>query len=169
MKHIFFFLGSTKISDEEASKLVAKAMESGYIKQRNTVAIVTGIMGAGKSTFLKRLFRQKLPKYYTSTGVMGESYRGVMGRLASLHTMEYLPRGRVLKFLAPLLKLGIPEGDVEALAQIFMDVQAVPNPPSRSSTTNTHGSINTRGNTPVISSSCSPRVVHTSTTYSQHT
>ena len=114
--------------DDEATEIVKKAMESGCIKQRNTVAIVTGIMGAGKSTFLKRLFRQDIPSSYTSTGVTGDSYRGVMGHFASLRSLEYMPRGRILKFLAPLLKLGVPEGDVEAVAQIFMDAQAVSTP-----------------------------------------
>ena len=123
------------MSDGEATEIVKKAMESGCIKQRNTVAIVTGIMGAGKSTFLKRLFQQDIPSSYTSTGVMGDSYRGVMGHLASLCSLEYMPRGRILKLLAPLLKLGVPEGDVEAVAQIFMDAQAVstPRPSSPSS------------------------------------
>ena len=124
------------MGDGKAAEIVKKAIESGCIKQRNTVAIITGIMGAGKSTFLKRLFRQDIPSSYTSTGVTGESYRGVMGHLASLHSLEYMPRGRILKFLAPLLKLGVPEGDVEAVAQIFMDAQAVSTPRPRSASSN---------------------------------
>ena len=114
-----------QMEDGEVAKIVKKAMESGCIKQRNTVAIVTGIMGAGKTTFLKRLFQQDIPSSYTSTGVVGDSYRGVMGHLASLRSLEYVPRGRMLKLLTPLLKLGIPEGDVEAIAQMFMDAKAV--------------------------------------------
>ena len=117
--HLFFIITAT-ISDEEAKKIVEKAMESGYIKQRNTVAIVTGIMGAGKSTLLKRLFQQKIPTSYTSTGVTGESYRGVMCHLATMdqsgHSLKYLPRGEILEFLASHLELG---GDVEALAKYF--------------------------------------------------
>ena len=120
------------MGEDKAAEIVKKAMESGCIKQRNTVAIVTGIMGAGKSTFLKRLFRRDIPSSYTSTGVTGESYRGVMGHLACLRSLEYMPRGRILKLLAPLLKLGVPEGDVEAVAQTFMDAQAVSTPRPRS-------------------------------------
>ena len=125
-----------QMGDNEAAEIVKNAMESGCIKQRNTVAIVTGIMGAGKSTFLKRLFRQDIPSSYTSTGVTGDSYRGVMGHLASLRSLQYMPRGRILKLLAPLLKLGVPEGDVEAVAQIFMDAQAVSTPRPRSASSN---------------------------------
>ena len=124
------------MGDNEAAEIVKNAMESGCIKQRNTVAIVTGIMGAGKSTFLKRLFRQDIPLSYTSTGVTGNSYRGVMGHLASLRSLEYMPRGRILKLLAPLLKLGVPDGDVQAVAQIFLDAQAVSTPRSRSASSN---------------------------------
>ena len=131
------------MGDGEAAKIVKKAMESGCIKQRNTVAIVTGIMGAGKSTFLKRLFRQDIPSSYTSTGVTDDSYRGVMGHLASLRSLEYMPRGRILKFLAPLLKLGVPEGDVEAVAQIFMDAQAVSTPHLRPPSSNTVVAVTT--------------------------
>ena len=92
------------------------------------MAIVTGIMGAEKSTFLKKLFQQYSQSSYTSTEVTGESYRGVMGHLASLRLLEYMPRGRILQFLDPLLKVGVPEGDVEAAAQIIMDARAVSTP-----------------------------------------
>ena len=92
------------------------------------MAIVTGIMGAEKSTFLKKLFQQDSQSSYTSTEITSESYRGVMGHLASLRLLEYLPQGRILQFLDPLLKLGVPEGDVEAAAQIIMDARAVSTP-----------------------------------------
>ena len=55
-----------------------QAMESGYIKQQNTVAVVTVIMGAEKLTFPKWRFQQKISSSYTSTGVMGDSYQGIM-------------------------------------------------------------------------------------------
>ena len=41
---------------------------------------------------------------------------------------------RILEFLAPLLELGIPKGDVEAAVHIFMDAQAVSTPLPRSPT-----------------------------------
>ena len=144
------------MGDGKAAEIVKKAMESGCIKQRNTVAIVTGIMGAGKSTFLKRLFRQDIPSSYASTGVVGDSYRGVMCHLGSLRSLEYVPRGRILKLLAPLIKLGIPEGDVEAVAQSFMDALAVSTPRASS--------------TPVVTITTKPTYSQASTTeptYSQ--
>ena len=124
-------------SDEEARAIVQKAKESGIIKQRDIVAVVTGVMGAGKTCFLKRFFKKGIPDTYTSTGVTGEAYRGIMRHVANFRTLEYLPRGRILELLAPLLKIGVPEGDVEALAQIFLDAHSGPSS-SRPSQSTTH-------------------------------
>ena len=112
------------ISDEEARTIVQKAKQSGSLKQRNIVAVVTGVMGAGKTSFLRRFFKKGIPDTYTSTGVTGEAYRGIMRHVANIRTLEYLPRGRILQLLAPFLKMGVPEGDVDALAQIFLDTRS---------------------------------------------
>ena len=114
------------MSNEEAKAIVQKAKESGVIKQRNIVAVVTGVMGAGKTCFLRRFFKKDIPKAYTSTGVTGEAYRGILRHVANVRTLEYLPRGRILQLLAPLLQIGVHKGDVEALAQIFLDARSDP-------------------------------------------
>ena len=126
--HLFIFpdtdIAPPTISNEEAGAIVQKAKESGIIKQRNIVAVVTGVMGAGKTCFLKRFFKKGIPEAYTSTGVTGEAYRGILRHVANVRTLEYVPRGRILQLLAPLLKIGVPEGDVEALAQFFLDARS---------------------------------------------
>ena len=96
------------------------------------MAVVTGVMGAGKTCFLKRFFKKSIPEAYTSTGVTGEAYRGILRHIANIRTLEYLPRGKILQLLAPLLKIGVPEGDVDALAQIFLDARAQTDPSHRS-------------------------------------
>ena len=123
------------MSDEEAKAIVQKAKESGILKQGNIVAVVTGVMGAGKTCFLKRFFKKGIPDTYTSTGVMGKAYRGILRHVANIRTLEYLPRGRILQLLAPLLKIGVDEGDVEALAQIFLDAQSDPSSSHHSQST----------------------------------
>ena len=123
------------MSDEEAKTIVQKAKESGIIKQRNIVAVVTGVMGAGKTCFLKRFFKKRIPDTYTSTGVTGEAYRGILRHVANIRTLEYFPRERVLELLAPLVQMGVPEGDVEALAQIFLDARSDPSSHRSHSTT----------------------------------
>ena len=45
-----------------------QAMESGCIKQQNTVTVITVIMGAEKLTFAKWRYQQKISSSYTSTG-----------------------------------------------------------------------------------------------------
>ena len=112
------------MSDEEALAIVQKALKSGSLKQRNTVTTVTGIMGSGKTCLLFRLFRIKLPDEYTSTGVTGNSFRGLMRRIAKVGSFELLTNEQILQFLAPLLVAGMPEANVVALAKRFSEMQA---------------------------------------------
>ena len=46
-------------------------------KQKNIVVVLTGLMEAGKTTLLHRVFGKDLPKHYNSTGVAEKSWRGV--------------------------------------------------------------------------------------------
>ena len=103
------------MSAEEAEEIVKKAREAGSLKQRITVAVVTGIMGAGKTCFLKRVFGLDIPDTYTSTGITGNPERGVMRHIAKIRSLELLPREKILKQLAPLLRKGVPQSDLEAL------------------------------------------------------
>ena len=66
------------ISDERAQQLTSQAMESGSLKQRNVVGVITGMMGSGKTTLLCHLFGIAPPDIYTSTGIAAQSIRGFL-------------------------------------------------------------------------------------------
>ena len=110
--------------DEEALAIVEKALESGSLKQRNSVTVVTGIMGSGKTWLLSRLFRIKPPDLYTSTGVAEKSFRGLMRRIADISSFDLLTLDQIFEFLAPLFLAGISEANVVSLAQSFIAMQA---------------------------------------------
>ena len=74
---LYFFLAEI-MSDKEAQAIVDQALESGSIEQKNTVAVVVGIAGSGKTSLISRLFQEKLPDRYTSTGVAEQSLCGLM-------------------------------------------------------------------------------------------
>ena len=118
------------MTDEEALAIVEKALESGSLKQRNAVTVVTGIMGSGKTWLLSRLFRIKPPDLYTSTGVAEKSFRGLMRRIADISSFDLLTLDQIFEFLAPLFLAGIPAADIASLAQSFTAMQASePNQP----------------------------------------
>ena len=112
------------VTDEEALAIVEKALESGSLKQRNAVTVVTGIMGSGKTWLLSRLFRMKPPDLYTSTGVAEKSFRGLMRRIADISSFDLLTLDQIFGFLAPLFLAGIPAADIGSLAQSFIAMQA---------------------------------------------
>ena len=112
------------MTDEEAVAIVEKALESGSLKQRNAITVVTGIMGSGKTWLLSRLFRIKPPDLYTSTGVTKKSFRGLMHRIAKIGSFELLTLDQIFEFLAPLFLAGIAEANVVSLAQSFIAMQA---------------------------------------------
>ena len=112
------------MTDEEALAIVQKALESGSLKQRNVVTVVTGIMGSGKTWLLSRLFRIKPPDLYTSTGVAEKSFRGLMRRIAHINSFDLLTLDQIFEFLAPLFLAGIPAADIASLAQSFTAMQA---------------------------------------------
>ena len=112
------------MTDEEALAFIEKALESGSLKQRNAVTVVTGIMGSGKTWLLSRLFRIKPPDLYTSTGVAERSFRGLMRRIAKIGSFELLTLDQIFEFLAPLFLAGISEANIVSLAQSFIAMQA---------------------------------------------
>ena len=112
------------MTDEEALAIVEKALESGSLKQRNAVTVVTGIIGSGKIWLLSRLFRIKPPEHYTSTGVAEKSFRGLMRRIAHISSFDLLTVHQIFEFLAPLFLARIPAGDIVSLAQSFTAMQA---------------------------------------------
>ena len=112
------------MTDEEALAIIEKALESGSLKQRNAITVVTGIMGSGKTWLLSRLFRTKPPDLYTSTVVAEKSFRSLMRRIADISSFDLLTLDQIFEFLAPLFLAGIPAADIASLAQRFIAMQA---------------------------------------------
>ena len=100
-------------------------MESGILKQRNVVGVITGLMGSGKTTLLCHLFGEAPPDLYTSTGVAEQPLRCMVH-----HIVQHLSAGAwkridykdIREFLAPLIKAGMKETDVDCLATHLMHV-----------------------------------------------
>ena len=104
--------------------IVDQALKSGSVKQRNTIAVVVGIVGSGKTWLIHRLFRISPPARYTSTGVAEKSFRGLMHRIANMDSWKLLSQEDILEFLAPLLKAGLTKADIASLAKTFTEVEA---------------------------------------------
>ena len=107
------------ITDDRVQELIDKAMETGYLPQRNVVGVITGLMGSGKTTLLCHLFGLAPPDLYTSTGVAERSLRGLLH-----HIVQHLSAGAwkrisyedIREFLAPLIRAGMKEENVDELA-----------------------------------------------------
>ena len=121
---LFILHLAVTMSDQEAQAIVDQALESGSIKQRNTIAVVVGIVGSGKTWLTHRLFRISPPKRYTSTGVAEKSFRGLMHRIANMDSWELLSQEDVLEFLAPLIQAGLTKANIVSLAKTFTQVEA---------------------------------------------
>ena len=113
---------SPSVTDEEALTIVEKALESGSLKQRNAVTVVTGIMGSGKTWLLSRLFRIKPPGLYTSTGVAEESRRGLMRHIGNVRSFELLTPGQILDLYAPQCRAGMSE---VSQVHVFIEMQGL--------------------------------------------
>ena len=109
------------MSDDEAQTIVDQALESGSLEQRNTVALVVGIAGSGKTWLISRIFRTNPPDKYTSTGIAEKSLRGLMHRIARMDSLELLSPEKILEFLAPLFQSGLLKADIASLAKIFTE------------------------------------------------
>jgi len=109
------------MSDEEAQTIVDQALKTGSIEQMNTVAVVVGIAGSGKTWLIRRLFREKPPVRYTSTGVAEQSLRGLMRHIATMVSWKRLSQDEILELLAPFIQGGLPEADIASLAKNFTE------------------------------------------------
>ena len=107
------------MSDDEAQTIVNQALKSGSIEQRNTLAVVVGIAGSGKTSLISRLFREKPPDRYTSTGVAEQSLRGLMKHIANRKSWERLSPEEIFKIFASFIQAGLPEADVASRAKNF--------------------------------------------------
>ena len=113
------------MSDDKAQSIIDQALESGSLEQRNTVAVVVGIAGSGKTWLISRIFRTNPPDSYTSTGVAEKSLRGLMHRIARMDSLELLLPEKILEFLAPFFQDGLPKTDIALLAKVFTEEEAL--------------------------------------------
>ena len=95
------------MSDERAQEIIDRALEACSLDMRNLVAVITGLMGSGKTWLLSRLFNQLPPELYTSTGVAEASIRSLLHRLANVSTNSWEPfsRDQIQQLLARLFQL----------------------------------------------------------------
>ena len=91
------------MSEERAQKIVDQALKSGKcVKQKNTIAVIVGIMGSGKTCLIHRLFCMEPPSQYVSTGIAEQSFRGLMRHVANVRSWKRFSREQdILEFLAP--------------------------------------------------------------------
>ena len=134
-------LCSAPLTDERAQQIIDKALESSSLPMRNVVAVVTGLMGSGKTWFLARLFNQKPPDLYTSTGIAEQSCRGLLHRIGniSLESWELFSPRNVLEYLACRFHEDLPPANVAQLAAKIstLGIRADPAPTSTSSSATT--------------------------------
>ena len=95
------------MSDERAQEIIDRALEACSLDMRNLVAVITGLMGSGKTWLLSRLFNQLPPELYTSTGVAEASIRSLLHRLANVSANSWEPfsRDQIQQLLARLFQL----------------------------------------------------------------
>ena len=84
---------------------------------RNIISVLTGLMGAGKTYFLSRVFNQVPPSLYTSTGVAEQSCRGLFHHMGTMSSWELFSHQKILEYLAHLFHQDLPPADMARLAQ----------------------------------------------------
>ena len=84
---------------------------------RNIISVLTGLMGAGKTCFLSRVFNQVPPSLYTSTGVAEQSCRGLFHHMGTMSSWELFSHQKILEYLAHLFHQDLPPADMARLAQ----------------------------------------------------
>ena len=137
------------ITDERAQQIIDQAMESGSVEQRDVVAVLTGLMGSGKTCLLNRLFHQQPPDVYTSTGIAEQAYRGMLHHIGNMSTgaWKLLSDKDMRECLAPLFLAGMTEANVATLAADLVAMRLpnttsdhylpLPPPPSSDALSNT--------------------------------
>ena len=105
------------ISDERAQEIIDQALKTSSLNQRNVVAVLTGLMGSGKTWLLSRLFDILPPDLYTSTGLAEKSFRGLLHHIGSIspELWKLLSDRDILRCLAPLFLAGMTEADMASL------------------------------------------------------
>ena len=108
-----FLLSLAPLSDKRAQQIIDKALESSSFDMRNIVAVITGLMGSGKTWLLSRLFKKLPPDVYCSTGVADQSVRGLLHHIInmSFNSWESFTHKQILEFLACVFHETLPEID----------------------------------------------------------
>ena len=138
--HLCFHLYSAPLSDEKAQQIIDKALNSSSLDMRNVIAIITGLMGSGKTWLLSRLFNQLPPDLYTSTGVAEQSLRSLLHHMINISPSCWEPftYDQIQEFLARLFHETLGESDVVPLASEGKAVPSLPtSAPSPSSSSAT--------------------------------
>ena len=118
-----YFTPSAPLSDERAQEIIDKALESSSLQMRNLVAIITGLMGSGKTWLLSRLFNQQPPDLYTSTGIAEQSFRGLLHHMMSLTSWQQFSHENILEYLASVFRDEIPPVEVVDVDTTLASVQ----------------------------------------------
>ena len=117
------------ITDERAQQIIDQALKTSSLNQRNVVAVVTGLMGSGKTWFLSRLFHRPPPDLYTSTGLAEQSFRGLLhhiGAMTGIDSWKLFSNKDILELLAPLFLGGMTEAN---MASVTANLIAMADPP----------------------------------------
>ena len=125
------------MSDERAQEIIDRALEACSLDMRNLVAVITGLMGSGKTWLLSRLFNQLPPELYTSTGVAEASIRSLLHRLANVSANSWEPfsRDQIQQFLARLFQLRGVEPSASVAATPASPSSSLPPTSQQSSST----------------------------------
>ena len=111
------------------------------------MSVLTGLMGAGKTCFLKRIFNLTPPTHYTSTGVAEQSCRGLFHHTGTVssNSLDLFSHSDVLEILAYRFRqqlppsYSLPPGSVVPQSQPTISHSTTPTvpPTSTSHTTST--------------------------------
>ena len=125
------------MSDERAQEIIDMALEGCSLDMRNLVAVITGLMGSGKTWLLSRLFNQLPPELYTSTGVAEASIQSLLHRLANVSANSWEPFSRDLiqQLLARLFQLRGVEPSASVAATPASPSSSLPPTSQQSSST----------------------------------
>ena len=85
------------------------------------MAVITGLMGSGKTWLLSRLFNQIPPDLYTSTGLAEQSFRGLLHHMINISFSSWEPftHKQILEFLASLFYDMLPASNPHLEADVF--------------------------------------------------
>ena len=147
------------MSDERAQEIIDRALEACSLDMRNLVAVITGLMGSGKTWLLSRLFNQLPPELYTSTGVAEASIQSLLHRLANVSANSWEPfsRDQIQQLLARLFQLrGVEPSASVAATPASPSSSLPPTSQQSSSTTRTTPAAQSSRGTPKVSPASLP-------------